>query len=162
MNGSAENRTSGSFGGGSGHESVLTWVSACRMLPLVRHIMDDLLSSHQRLARLLPEKDRLDRHRRELVWQERSRRYSLQEQIADEERNGIQAASELDALGLVLIDPELGQVGFPTMVNNRKAMFSWRPGEETISFWHFADDAERRAIPASWTKTTEIRSRSRR
>jgi hypothetical protein len=111
---------------------------------------------------LLPEKDRLDRHRRELVWTERSRRYALQEQIAEEERNAVQASSELDGLGLVLIDAELGQVGFPTMVNNRKAFFSWRPGEELISFWHFVDDTERRAIPTSWTKTTESRSRSRR
>ncbi len=162
MNGSTENRTSGSFERGSGHDSVLTWMTACRMLPLVRHIVDDLMSSRERLARLLPEKDRLDRHRRELVWTERSRRYALQEQIAEEERNAIQASSELDGLGLVLIDAELGQVGFPTMVNNRKAFFSWRPGEELISYWHFVDDAERRAIPTSWTKTTESRSRSRR
>jgi hypothetical protein len=161
MNGSTENRTSGSFERGSGHESVLTWVAACRMLPLVRHIVDDLMSSNNRLARLLPEKDRLDRHRRELAWPERSRRYALQELIAAEEQNASQAAMELDSLGLVLVDPELGQVGFPTMVNNRKAFFSWRPGEEAIAYWHFADDADRRSIPASWTKTTEFRSRSR-
>jgi hypothetical protein len=131
------------------------------MLPLVRRIVDDLVSSRDRLRRLLPEMDCLDRRRRELAWPQRSRRYTLREQIADEEQNATQASTELDSLGLVLIDSELGQVGFPTMVNNRKAFFSWRPGEETVYFWHFADDADRRSIPVSWTKSTEFRSRSR-
>ena len=44
-----------------------------------------------------------------------------------EEQNAVQARTELEALGLALIDPDLCQVGFPTMVNNRKAFFSWRP-----------------------------------
>ena len=159
MNGSTENRTSGSSERGSGNDTVLTWVSACRMLPLVRHIAEDLLSNLRLLCRLHPEKERLDRQKRVLAWPERSRRYALGEQIADAEQNLRQAETELDALGLVLIDPDRVEVGFPTMVNNRKAYFSWRPGEETISFWHFADDGDRRSIPANWTKTIEFRAR---
>ena len=159
MNGSTENRTSGSFE--RGNESILTWVAANRMLPLVRHIVDDLLSCHRRLNQLLPEKDRLDRQRRSLAWPERSRRYSLQEQIALEENNAEQARGELESLGLALVDLDLCLIGFPTMVNNRKAYFSWRPNEETISYWHFADDTDRRLIPSSWTRTTELRTRTR-
>jgi hypothetical protein len=161
MNGSAENRTSGSSERGSGSETVLTWVAACRMLPLVRQIVGDLSTSHRRLTELQPEKDRLDRHKRTLVWPERSRRYALQELIVVEEQNAVQAQTELEALGLALIDPDLCQVGFPTMVNNRKAFFSWRPGEESISYWHFSDESDRRIIPANWTKTAEFRTRTR-
>jgi hypothetical protein len=159
MNGSTENRTSGSFERGS--ETILTWAVANRMLPLVRLIVDDLAASHKRLADIQPEIDRLDRHRRSLVWPERSRRYALQEEIAREEQRAGHARSELDELGLSLIDADLCQIGFPTMVNNRKAYFSWRPGEQTISYWHFIDDADRRPIPATWTKTAELRTRTR-
>jgi hypothetical protein len=159
MNGSTENRTSGSFERGS--DTILNWATACRMLPLVRHIVDDLISCHRRLTEILPEKDRLDRRRRSLAWPERSRRYALQEQMAVEEHNALQAQAEMEGLGLALIDFDHCQVGFPTMVNNRKAYFSWRPGEEAISFWHFADDIDRRLIPASWTRTAELRTRTR-
>jgi hypothetical protein len=161
MNGSTENRTSGSYGRGSGSDTVLTWTAANRMLPLVRLIVDDLAASHKRLIQIQPEIDRLDRHRRTLAWPERSRRYALQEEIANQERNSSHARTELDELGLTLIDQDLCQIGFPTMVNNRKAFFSWRPGEQTISYWHFIDDTDRRPIPASWTKTAELRTRTR-
>jgi hypothetical protein len=159
MNGSTENRTSGSFERGS--DTILTWAAANRMLPLIRLIVDDLSASHRRLCEIQPEIDRLDRHRRTLVWPERSRRYALQEEIAVAERNAVQAVSELEGLGLTLIDSDLCQIGFPTMVNNRKAYFSWRPGEQTISHWHFIDEADRRPIPATWTKTAELRTRTR-
>jgi hypothetical protein len=159
MNGSTENRTSGSFDRGS--ETILTWVAANRMLPLVRLIIEDLAASHQRLCRIQPEIDRLDRHRRTLAWPERSRRYALQEEIAVEERNVGQARAELDGLGLALIDADLCEIGFPTMVNNRKAFFSWRPGEQAIAYWHFIDETDRRPIPATWTKTADLRTRTR-
>jgi hypothetical protein len=159
MNGSTENRTSGSFERGS--ETILTWATTNRMLPLVRLIVEDLAASHKRLAEIHPEIDRLDRHRRSLAWPERSRRYALQEEIASEERKAGHTLSELDELGLTLIDADLCQIGFPTMVNNRKAYFSWRPSEQTISYWHFIDDTDRRPIPATWTKTAELRTRTR-
>jgi hypothetical protein len=159
MNGSTENPTSASFDRGSGTDAVLTWSAACRMLPLVRQIVDELVQHNASLARLQPEKDRLDRNRRQLAWPERSRRYGLQEEIALEEQKAGHALAELEALGVALVDPALGQVGFPTMVNNRKAYFSWRPGEESIQYWHFAEDDDRRQIPAAWTKTVDFRAR---
>jgi hypothetical protein len=161
MNGSTENRTSGSFENGNGQEIILTWGSAERMLPLVSQIVAEILGHQTKLNRIQPEKDRLDRNRRHLDWPERSRRYGLQEEIAQEDLRIAANLSELDALGLTLVEPMLGQVGFPTLVNNRKAFFSWQPGEETIQYWHFAEDLDRRPIPATWTKTTEMRTRRR-
>ena len=58
----------------------------------------------------------------------------------------------MDGLGVALLDVDAGRIGFPTLVNKRRAFFSWLPGEETLSFWQYADDGERRPIPASWTK----------
>ena len=46
-----------------------------------------------------------------------------------------------------------GLVGFPTLVNERPAFFSWRPEEEGLLYWNFSgDDQHRRRVPEEWTK----------
>ncbi len=152
MSGSNETRASEAFEKRGSHDRVLTLVAANRMLPLVRRVVADVLDCQRRLALMHPEKDRLDRHRRDLSWPERSRRYHLDEDIASGERALRAAFAELDGLGLTLLDVETGRVGFPTKVNKRPAYFTWLPGEETLGFWQYADDDERRAIPAAWAK----------
>ena len=49
-----------------------------------------------------------------------------------------------------------GRVGFPTIVNEQPAFFSWRHGEDGVHYWHFLEHTTRRPIPASWTKSAEI------
>ena len=153
MSGSRETRASEAFEKRGSHDRILTWIAANRMLPLVQRVVADVLECQRRLATMHPEKERLDQHRRELTWPERSRRYQLDEDITAGEQTLRAAFTELDGLGVSLLDIERGYVGFPTMVNKRPAYFSWRPGEETLSFWHYADDEERRPVPASWTKS---------
>ena len=54
------------------------------------------------------------------------------------------------------------KIGFPTIVNNRPAYFSWIPGDEALRFWHFADEIARRPIPPAWLRETEgVRSSKR-
>ena len=77
--------------------------------------------------------------------------------MAAEESNLLEAMAELEVLGVALVDPETGRVGFPTIVNERPAFFSWQPGEETLKYWHFGSELVRRAIPASWAKHADIR-----
>jgi len=153
MSGSRETRASEASDKRGSHDRILTWIAANRMLPLVQRVVTDVLDCQQRLATMLPEKERLDLHRRELSWPERARRYQLDEDIAAGEGALRAAYAELDGLGVSLLDVDKGYIGFPTMVNKRRAYFSWRPGEETLSFWQYADDEERRPIPASWTKS---------
>ena len=152
MNGSTENRAPEAFDKRGSHDRLLTWAAANRMLPLVQRIVADMIDCQQRLATMQPEKDRLDRHRRDLSWPERARRYQLDEDIAAGEQALRANFSELDGLGVSLLDIATGQVGFPTKVNNRLAYFCWLPGEKTLSFWRYADEDERRPIPAGWTK----------
>ncbi len=137
-------------------ESAMNLVTARRMLPLVQHIVGDILHDRHELAKLQPEQDRLDRQRRELLWPERQRRYQIREEVAVLERRMQDAAAELQNLSLSLLDPLFGRIGFPTIVNDRRAFFSWRPGEETIRCWHFAEDAVCRPIPSSWLKVGDI------
>ena len=131
-------------------------VTARRMLPLVQRIVDDILTDRKDLARLQPEQDRLDEQRRDLRWPERQRRYQVREEINALQRHLHEAVGELHGLSLTLLDADAGRVGFPTIVNDRRAFFSWRPGEETIRSWHFAEESACRPIPASWLKVGDI------
>lgn len=158
MNGFTENAASGAFEKPDRREEPFTLEVARRMLPLVRRVVGDILQHRRRLARLYPEQERLDRARRTLSWPDRLRRYQLQDEIALEHHYLLDALAELEVLGLDLLDADAGQLGFPTIVNDRLAFFSWRPGEEDIDHWHFGDESLRRRIPASWNQPA-VRSR---
>jgi hypothetical protein len=130
---------------------VFTLAMARRMLPLVQRIVADLVHGQQRLAELQPEQDRLDRQRRHLAWPERSRRYQLREEIAGIEQHQQEALVELEGLlGVALMDAGEGRIGFPTVVNDRPAFFSWRFGEQALEHWHFVGESVRRTIPTAW------------
>jgi hypothetical protein len=122
------------------------------MLPLVERILADLRDRQQTLQRLTPEQLRLERQKRDLTWPERQRRYHIQDEMAVAERALQETVDELSNLGVALLDADTGRVGFPTMVNNRRAYFSWRPGENGLHSWHFAEESVCRPIPAAWLK----------
>jgi hypothetical protein len=136
-------------------EPVLTLTTARSMVPLVQRIVQDVLETCQELARLQPEQDQLDSQRRSLPWPARSRRYQLREEIAIQEQHLGEALNELESLGVVFHDQAKAQVGFPTLVNGRKAFFSWRLGEDTLKHWHFAGEKLRRVIPPTWNVEKE-------
>ena len=156
MNGSTGNTASGAFEKPERRDTILNLSTARRMLPLVRRIVADIQHAGQRLTQLQPEQDRLDRQRRTLSWPERSRRYQLREEIAAGERQLQDARAELDVLGVVLVNATAAAVGFPTVVNGRRAFFSWRPGEDDLKYWHFAGDEVRRLIPLTWARAEDI------
>jgi hypothetical protein len=138
-------------------EVVLDLATASKMVPLVRGIVADILEHQRHLAALEPELDDLDRQRRTLAWPKRQRRYQVREEIATATQHLQQAFAELEALGVALLDPAKGRVGFPTVVNNRQAFFSWQPGEDRLTTWHFVEESVRRTIPPGWFKTTDIK-----
>lgn len=126
------------------------------MLPLVRSILADIQASQQRLQRLQPEQLRLERQKRNLDWPQRQRRYQLQDEINAAERLVAEAKDELGSLGVVLLDAESARAGFPTMVNNRRAFFSWCPSEDGLHSWHFAEETTCRPIPPAWLKELSL------
>jgi hypothetical protein len=159
MNGFTENRASDASEQ-SGREVVLTWGAAGAMLPLVGRIMADVVRLHDRLSRMRPERDRLDRQRHTLAWPDRARRYQLQEEAAATEKELQDMFAELEVLGLMMLHGPTGLVGFPTVVNDRAAFFSWKPGEEGLGFWNYADDLTRRPVPVAWTRAPKGRERA--
>lgn len=141
-------------------EGVLSLKTVQKMLPLVQRILDDLLVRRRRLEKLSPEQQNLDRYKNDLSWPERQRRYSLQEEAAGHQREIDSDLEELSSLGVVLLDPADGRVGFPTRVNDRAAFFSWRPGEDGLHSWHFAEETACRPIPQSWLKEISYTGKS--
>jgi hypothetical protein len=129
-----------------------------KMLPLVRHIITDMLEAEQNLGSILWEQNGLDRNRRDLTWPERQRRYFLLDEVTRLEQRRKDMISELKELGVQVLDTVHGRVGFPTIVNTKPAFFSWQPEETDVDFWHFAGDERRRPIPVSWTKEAPLAS----
>jgi hypothetical protein len=162
MNGFTEPGTSDAPEGLAYHDRVLTWDASLAMLPLVGRIAADVRRLYRELARLVPERDRLEQKRRTLAWPERARRYELEEVVAAAEKDYADAKAELEVVGVALLDPAAGLVGFPTVVNDRPAFFSWQPDEEGLNFWNFAGDSNRRPVPADWTKPVRERKSRRK
>jgi hypothetical protein len=128
---------------------------ARRMLPLVRRIIRDLLDGRQALARLRLEQGRLDRQRRTLTWDGRARRYQLQEELAEQEVALQDVLAELEVLGLVLVAPEEGCVGWPALLRGRQAYLVWRPGQETVRHWQYAGETTLRPVPLAWAEDAQ-------
>ncbi len=133
--------------------------TARHMLPLVRSIVAEIVETHKRLGKLNPEQELLERSRRSLNWVARQRRYAIQDEISSAEKAMSGAVTELTALGVKLTDPEVGQVDFPTKINGRPAAFTWKLGEEAVSFWHYTGEEQPRPIPADWQPGTPLRGR---
>jgi len=160
MNGSTGNKAFGASEKPERGEVFLSLGTAQRMLPLVQRIVEDILENQKAMEKLVPEQERLCRQRRQLAWPERQRRYVLQEEITQAERNLEEAREEMQVLGLTVLDAEIGRVGFPTLVNDRRAFFSWRPGEEGLHSWHFAEESVCRPIPSAWRNDLSLARKS--
>jgi hypothetical protein len=142
-------------------ETVLDLPTARQMLPLIKCIVSDIVLTRIALNKLTPEQERLDRHRRDLVWQERQRRYQVGEEIGAAEKSLLAAVSELKSLGVNLVNDEAGEVDFPTKINGRPAAFCWKVGEDRLDHWHYSDEELRRPIPADWQLSAAVPSRYR-
>jgi hypothetical protein len=150
MSGFTENRTPGASEHAGAPARLLTWQAAKAMLPLVGRIAADISAAAKRLRALRAEQAGLDDVRRSLDWPSRRRLYQLQEEVAAADAEWRRVTAELDGLGVTLLDAARGLVGFPTMVNQRRAFFSWQPGEDELGYWQYAGDVARREVPADW------------
>jgi hypothetical protein len=130
--------------------------TAQQMLPLVKSIVADIVTSRLAITKLTPEQDRLERHRRDLVWLERQRRYQVKDEIAAAEKALSHALTELTGLGVSLVDDEAGAVDFPTKINGRSAAFTWKFGEEALRSWHYSGEEQLRPIPNDWNLSSSL------
>jgi hypothetical protein len=147
MSSSTPNRATNPAGKPRKKEVALDLTTARQMLPLVQSIVADIVHTRLSIAKLTPEQERLERHRRDLVWQERQRRYQVSEEIRTAETALTNASAELTALGVGLVDADAGEVDFPTRINGRPAAYNWKYGEDGVVHWHYAGEEQRRPVP---------------
>lgn len=126
-----------------------------QMLPLVKHIAQDVKMYWDRLGRLEKEQADLDRRRHKLDWPLRSRRYEIADEINVERKRLQEAVAELDQLQVILVDPQTGEMAFPTMIHGRKAFYVWSLELPRIETWCYANEPTRRVIPNSWRNQAE-------
>jgi len=136
--------------------TTLDLTTARHMLPLVRSIVAEIVNTRQAIVKLTPEQERLDRHRRDLVWLERQRRYQVTDDLAEAEKALMRAVGELSGLGVQLVDDLTGEVDFPTKINGRAAAFTWRMGDESVRHWHYQGEDQLRPVPTDWEQATPL------
>jgi hypothetical protein len=160
MSGSAKGMGQASEKASKRKDAAIDISTARQMLPLVKSIVSDIVTTRERLDQLGPEQERLERTRRSLDWSARDRRYSLKDEMIHVEKELAGAVTELANLGVALVDAGSGQVAFPTRINGRPAAFSWQVGEDGLTFWHYAGEDLRRPIPQDWQGGAAVRARS--
>jgi hypothetical protein len=126
---------------------TFTLSTARAMLPLVRRIVGDVVQAQSDINRRQPELENLQRHRRDLSWPERQRRYRLEDETHQAQRHLTEATGELDQLGIRLLDAASGEIGFPTSVNGKEAFYCWTPDEDGVQSWRYAAETDRRPLP---------------
>jgi hypothetical protein len=132
------------------------------MLPLIKRILHDIVEARGQIDRWQPELDNLERHRRDLSWPERQRRYRLEEETVVARRRLSEASDELAALGVELVDAAGGEVAFPTRVNGREAVYCWLNSDDAISSWRYANESLRRPLPDEGLSGSSLRFTSNR
>ncbi len=133
-------------------EDVMTWEMASSMLPLVHRIVEDLMASDRQLLLTEEKRDLLYHKRSSLDWKGRSDLYHCQDEIKRLSSYLRGLLIELEQIGITLLDAERGMIGFPTLVNNRRAFFTWKPGESVIEWWCYSCEPDRRHVPPAWRK----------
>ena len=64
---------------------------------------------------------------------------------------GAQVA-ELEALGVVVKDPDTGLLDFPAVREGEEVELCWRVGEDAVSFWHRIGEGFRGRKPVDWVE----------
>ena len=135
---------------------ALDLTTARQMLPLVQSIVSDIVTTRQAIARLTPEQARLERHRRELVWLERQRRYQLSDEIAAAEKT-LQRGDRAERAGCQPHRREAGEVDFPTKIAAGRPRF---PGGG--AFWAIGTTKAKNSDPSGdWDQGTPLPVRLR-
>lgn len=123
------------------------------MLPLLRLIVADISLSHRELT------DRKSHLRRMLRSHQGKARFQVYDQEIVEMQKELNAQaghldeyiSELERLGVILRSAHEGIVDFPTMIDERRAFYTWQMGQEDINDFHWHDEstADRRRLAST-------------
>jgi hypothetical protein len=102
-------------------------------LPLVKRIVEDIVLQHRIWREKILEIDLVASTGRVSDVAQTERLEHEAQAIARE----IDAfRRELDSLGILLKDPRLGLIDFPSTIGGRPVLLCWRLGEAEVQYWH--------------------------
>jgi hypothetical protein len=127
---------------------LFTVEEANRTLPLVRRILEDIVQQHRAWRERILELDLLASTRAE---ESRGRAAELEREAQALAREIDGYKRELEELGMQLKDPRLGLVDYPSEMNGRAVLLSWRLGEPEVQFFHEVDSGYAGRQPLSPT-----------
>jgi len=75
----------------------------------------------------------------------------MQKELNEQAAHLDEYISELERLGVVLRSAHEGIVDFPTVIDQRRAFFTWQMGQDDINDFHWHDEstADRRRLASS-------------
>ena len=116
---------------------LYTVEQANRTLPLVRRIVEDIVTNHQRWRERILELDLLASSARADAPDGRATELEREAQTLARDIDAFE--QELTRLGIVLKDRRLGLIDFPAEVMGRQVWLCWRLGEPSVQFFHELD-----------------------
>lgn len=117
--------------------TTYTVESANRTLPLVRRIVEDIVTTHRRWRERILELDLLASTVR--ADEPHPRATELEREAQGLARDIDQFERELAALDIALKDRRLGLVDFRGEIDGRPVWLCWRLGEPEVEFYHELD-----------------------
>ena len=118
--------------------TIFTVEKANRALPLVRRIVDDIVTEHPQWKDLVARYELAAAGAR-LEWGESPEMLGLQKQIDRIAARIDGYVAELEQVGCVLKGFEQGLVDFYGTHEGRTVCLCWRQGEDAVSHWHDLD-----------------------
>ncbi|MEO8561930.1 MAG: DUF2203 domain-containing protein [bacterium] len=116
---------------------LFTVDQANRTLPLVRRIVEDVVSEQRRWHETIAELDVIAVEARTDLPDPRIVALERQVNRIAGEIDVFQA--ELESLGIQLKDRRIGLIDFPSELDGRRVLLCWRLGEPSVQFWHDED-----------------------
>ena len=114
-----------------------TLEQANRMLPLVRRIVQDIVSHYEQWQQVVGEFEVATGKMRDVEASDRAEAMQIEAQrIAEEIQHFIE---ELEALGVQFKGFDLGLVDFPSEMDGRPVLLCWKLNEPEIAYWHEVD-----------------------
>lgn len=131
---------------------VFDYSLACQAIPLIRRIARDIVNRND-LLRASREELR-QRSQGNAVLTPRQR-FQLEDAVRELRAQLRSLIDELHRVGVTLLDPSLGEVGFPTIVNGSLAYLVYRTTDDAVQSWRYRDQRRLRPLPVHW-KTTSL------
>ena len=140
-----------------GTPKIFTVAEAERTLPLVRHIVGDLLLAYPQWREALARYELLTGPAR-AEWGETQELLAAREAVTSQAERINGFLQELDQIGCVFKGFEAGLVDFYSLREDRLVFLCWKLGEERITHWHDIDSGFAGRQPIDNTMLSETRA----